>query len=126
MLAEKLQDNNAINQLLATVLQQCDDAVGIFVSTIDGLPIQQQSRKPLNTERLSAMASTFISLGDTITGELGAGDCKNIIIENELGVVVLMHINESLILVSVCSSPRGLGMLLSSTRLCAEAIRNNL
>lgn len=115
-----------IDDHLETLLEVCSDAQGVLVATIDGNPISEKSKTNADFKRISAMASTLISLGDTLTEELNSGNCKNIILENERGIVVFMHINEDLILVSYGNNTKALGMLLSTSRLCADNIRSKI
>lgn len=115
-----------ISNHLTAFLDMCNDALGVLVATVDGNPITQESKNTADFNRISAMASTFISLGDTLTEELSTGNCKNIILENESGIVVFMHINDDLILVSYTNNINILGMLLSSSRMCAQGIKKVL
>ncbi|MDI1300833.1 MAG: roadblock/LC7 domain-containing protein [bacterium] len=90
--------------------------------TTDGHMVASAQRKEYSLKRLAAMGSTLMSLGDTITKELQMGSCKNIISENEDGIVVFMHITKNLVMVSLTSSRGGLGLLLSSSRNCIGSI----
>jgi hypothetical protein len=55
-------------------------------------------RREIPGKRLAAMGSTLMSLGNTITKELGdGGKCRNVISENERGVVVFMQITSRIV-----------------------------
>lgn len=90
--------------------------------TTDGHLIASAQKTDVTLTRLAAMGSTLMSLGDTITKELAMGACRNIIAENEGGIVVFMHISRNMVMVSLTSSGSGLGMLLSSSRNCIGSI----
>ncbi len=109
-----------IEMRLTKLLQNCDVVDAAVVSTIDGyMCAMQQRNKQYPLERLATMGSTLMSLGDTITAELALGNCDNIISENKEGIVAFMHINPTLVLVSLTTSKNSLGMLLSHSRACA-------
>jgi predicted regulator of Ras-like GTPase activity (Roadblock/LC7/MglB family) len=90
--------------------------------TTDGHLVASAQKTDVTLKRLAAMGSTLMSLGDTITRELAMGSCRNIIAENEGGIVVFMHISKNLVMVSMTSSGNGLGLLLSSSRNCIASI----
>lgn len=102
---------------------QVDAALAV---TTDGHMVASAQKKDLSLKRLAAMGSTLMSLGDTITKELQMGSCKNIIAENEAGIVVFMHITKNLVMVSLTSSGNGLGLLLSSSRNCIFSIMQDI
>lgn len=108
---------------LSKLLDNCSDAGAAVVVTLDGhvcATKQRANQYPL--ERLATMGSTLMSLGDTITAELNMGTCDNVISENKEGLVVFMHINEKLVLVTLSTRKNALGMLLSHSRACAGDI----
>lgn len=120
--------NNSFNKKLiktqlSNFLKSNDVVEAAAVVTVDGHLVEKiESRKyPLN--RVTTMSSSMMSLADTMTGELKMGNCKNLILENEKGIVVVMHINKTLVLLSTTHNTDTLGMLVSSTRACAELIR---
>lgn len=102
---------------------QVDAALAV---TTDGHLVASAQKKEITFKRLAAMGSTLMSLGDTITKELEMGSCKNIIAENEGGVVVFMHISKNLVMVSLTSSGSGLGLLLSASRNCIASILQDI
>lgn len=94
----------------------------VLAVTADGHLVASASRSEHNFKRLAAMGSTLVSLGDTVSSELNMGNCRNLIAENDGGIVVFMHITKSLMLVAQTSNRNGLGMLLSAARSCVEKI----
>lgn len=105
---------------LTKLLDNCSLIEAGVVATLDGhLCAMKQQKAQYPLERLATMGSTLMALGDTITRELKMGNCDNIISENRNGIVVFMHINDDLVLVTL-STQKSLGMLLSHSRKCAE------
>lgn len=110
-------------ELLIDESLQVDAALAV---TTDGHLVASAQKTDVSLKRLAAMGSTLMSLGDTITKELAMGSCKNIIAENEGGIVVFMHISKNLVMVSLTSSASGLGLLLSSSRSCIASILQDI
>ena len=122
--------SEAIKELIKSRLEELvtegmhiDAALAV---TVDGHMVASAQKKDLSLKRLAAMGSTLMSLGDTITRELEMGSCKNIIAENEGGIVVFMHITKNLVMVSLTASGSGLGLLLSSSRSCIASIMQDI
>ena len=107
-------------------MDKIDSALGAIAVTTDGHLICRAERKEIPAKRLAAMGSTLMSLGNTITKELSMGKCRNVISENEEGVVVFMQITPRTVLVTASGDRSSLGMLLSASRSCIEKIRNEL
>ncbi len=109
-------------QLLKSLLQNTSEICAAVVTTLDGHLCAKEQRDEYALERLATMGSTLMSLGDTITAELKMGACRNIISENEGGIVAFMHINQDLVLVTLTQQLNALGMLLAHSRRCAAEI----
>jgi len=114
------------NRLLKALLENSSEITAAVVTTLDGHLCAQEQRENYPLERLATMGSTLMSLGDTITAELQMGTCRNIISENEEGIVAFMHINQDLVLVTLTQQLNALGMLLAHSRRCAADIANAL
>lgn len=111
---------------LQTLIDQVESAHAALAVTTDGHLVTKAERHEIPAKRLAAMGSTLMSLGDTITKELAMGSCRNVISENEEGVVVFMHLTRKTVLISVSESTSSLGMLLSASRHCIENIRKEI
>ncbi len=115
-----------LEQTLKGLLEQADVIDAAVVVTVDGHLQAMAQKQDYPLERVAAMGSSFMSLGDTITAELKMGVCRNIISENESGIIVFMHINDSMILVSMTTDTSALGLLLSHSRIHAQKMQNML
>ena len=94
--------------------------------TSDGRFLEKVERKKYPLKRIATMGSSLMSLGDTITAELNMGNCRNLISENEGGIIAYMHINEDIVLVTLTHNTSALGLLLSATRNCCNKVRERL
>lgn len=115
-----------IDRHLHTLVDQVDSALGAIAVTTDGHFLCGAQRKEIPGKRLAAMGSTLMSLGNTITKELEMGACRNVISENERGVVVFMQITSRIVLVAAAGDRSALGMLLSASRNCLDKIKTEL
>ncbi len=111
-----------LTSYLKNLLNTCPAIDAAIVATLDGHLCASVQKDNYTMERLATMGSSLMSLGDTITAELKMGSCQNIISENEGGIIAFMHINESLVLVSLTTSKSSLGLLLSHSKKCAAKI----
>lgn len=111
---------------LQQLIEQVESAHAAIAVTTDGHLVTKAERKEVPAKRLAAMGSTLMSLGDTITKELEMGPCRNVISENEDGVVIFMHLTKKTVLICVAESASSLGMLLSASRHCIEKIRQEI
>ena len=114
------QTRQMLTERLKKLLEDCDVIDAAVVATIDGHLVSTQQRANLHMARLATMGSSLMALGDTITAELNMGFCDKIISENQDGLVAFMHINDSLVLITLTKQKHGLGMLLSYSRACAQ------
>ena len=120
------EQQSAFQGPVENVLEQVDSALAVLAVTGDGHLVARAERKDIPSKRMAAMGSSLMSLGNTITRELSMGSCRNVISENEEGVVVFMQITPKTVLVSVASDNAALGMLLSASRRCIDKINENL
>ena len=115
-----MQQRSEIRELiqnsLETMIERVDAVTAAIAVTTDGHLISQAARMEVPAKRLAAMGSTLMSLGNTVTKELGMGRCRNVISENEHGVVAFMLITPRIVLISLTDNVSSLGMLLSASR----------
>lgn len=103
-----------------------DFVVASVVVSSDGHLVAGAQKKEYSLDRLSAIGSTFMALGDSLAGEVAMGGCKDVIAELDGGIVAFMHVTRNVAIASVSDSSRSLGLLLSSTRGCIDSILREL
>lgn len=96
------------------------------VVTTDGHLVAGVNKKDYSLDRLSAIGSTVMALGDSLANEVSMGVCKDVIAEMDGGIVVFMHMTRNVVIASISNSTRSLGMLLSSTRNCIDEVLREL
>lgn len=108
---------------LVSLLEDCEDIQGAVVATADGHAIAAHGRDgTLPSKQLAAMSSTLLGLGDSISDALRQGVCRNVLVENELGTILVLHAGEGMVLMSIAEGGAKLGMALSHSRKAAEAV----
>ncbi len=115
-----------VNLLLREFVERQPSVDGALLVSVDGHLVSKAISGEDSTRRLASMGSSLMSLGNTVTGEMQMGLCKNVIVENEEGFITFMNVNKKLVLVTYTTTPNGLGLLLSASRGCAEKLKNEL
>ena len=123
---QRSEARELIQDSLDALVEQMDAVTAAIAVTTDGHLIAQAARIDVPSKRLAAMGSTLMSLGNTVTKELGMGRCRNVISENEHGVAVFMLITARIVLISLTDNVSSLGMLLSASRRCAGDLGSQL
>lgn len=103
-----------------------DFVVACVVVSTDGHLVAGAQKRGYSLDRLSAIGSTFMALGDSLAGEVEMGSCKDVISEMDGGIVAFMHLTKNVAIASVSDSTRSLGLLLSSTRGCIDNVLRDL
>lgn len=111
---------------IEALVRENDFMDACVVVTADGHMIAGTQKKGYSLDRLSALGSTFMAMGDTLASETAMGTCKDVVAELDGGIVVFMHMSKNVAIASVSNSTRSLGMLLSSTRSCIDSVRRDL
>lgn len=119
-------NGNMLKEEISYMLSQYDDVDAAVIVSSDGHTIEKIEKVRYPLKRLGTMGSALMSLGDSITRELKMGHCKNIITENENGILIYMHINTDIVLVTLSKNTKSLGMLLRATRFCCKNVQKRL
>lgn len=91
----------------------------------DGRPFVQRHRGDVDADRLAAMSSALVALGSTVLAELAAGTLDHVLVEGQLGKLVLVRLPErsGLLILAVLADPGTLtGLVLGQARTCAVAV----
>lgn len=109
-------------EILARLLDNTQGAYGVVLATIDGHALLHAARTDLPADRIAAMTSSLVSLGETIAHEANQQKCRFVIVENSDGYVVTLRISSRMTLSTFAGKDTNLGMLLSATRSASEAL----
>ncbi len=121
-------DSRALEAELDTVI---DSNVGIsmlLVSTADGRAIAHRSQNKLDPRRLSAMSNSFLTLGETLSRELGLATADYVTMSTAQGSMVLVRVgaDRPYTLAALGHSDTSLAILLYAARDAAARIKTLL
>jgi predicted regulator of Ras-like GTPase activity (Roadblock/LC7/MglB family) len=111
-------------QLEAFVSANPSVAFAVLTSA-DGIEIAAHPTRRSTTQRLAAMSSSLQALSEAMAREAGLVDSRNLIIESEGGVVVVLHVPGTTPRASLAVVGRGagiLGHLLWAARNCCASL----
>ncbi|OLS13450.1 MAG: Roadblock/LC7 family protein [Promethearchaeota archaeon CR_4] len=104
-----------LTQLLRNLQAQNHEISGCTIVSVQGLPIvTSMSGKLQNTVNegiISAMTAAILSVGDRAAQELQRGTLKRILIEGEVGTIIISQAGQHAILCVLCRNDAKLGMI---------------
>jgi predicted regulator of Ras-like GTPase activity (Roadblock/LC7/MglB family) len=74
------------------VIEKAASVKAVVISTVDGFEVASRVENTAQITRLSAMASSLSSLGALAGEESSLGNCKNITIEAEAGILIILQV----------------------------------
>ncbi len=101
---------------LQELLDNCHGTVGALIASDDGFVVHHVLKSGLPKEKIAAITSSLLGLAESAAYEGRQGNCKNVIVENELGMMLYLRINRQRVLTVLADTSVSLGMLLSSAR----------
>lgn len=110
----------AYESILTELIDSSDGIQAAIISTIDGHCVQAHNAPHISGERLSAMTSSLLALGETLAVEIQHNLCNFVIVDNKDGYLVTLKIKDEYLLSTIARRSINLGMLLSSSRIAAE------
>ena len=95
---------------------------GVLFATADGDPVSARVQEGMERDRLAAMSSSLVALGETMAKAAEQQQSEYAIVQNSDGYVVSLRIGKHLLLSAFARRDTNLGMLLSSCRSTAEHV----
>lgn len=115
----------ACQQELTKLLLELPSLEGAVLSSADGLMVACEDKTgQLEGETIAAMSSSIISLADTLAGQAGRPEVKNIISEAESSTLVVLHAGD-LILTVIGKPEVQIGLVLAAAKKAAKGIRQD-
>jgi predicted regulator of Ras-like GTPase activity (Roadblock/LC7/MglB family) len=115
--------NKFVLTIFAEMMDMCSGITGLVVSTVDGHAVLSNFRGELLAEnRISAMTSSLLALGESISKESKQSFCKYVVVQNADGYVITQKFGKSLVLTAIADKNTNLGMLHSATRVGTEKL----
>ncbi len=94
--------------------------------SVEGLLIASDLQSDLEDERISAMSAAMLGLGERIAMELKRGALNEFLIRGDLGIVILLSVNDEAVLTALATEEAKLGLVLLDMRRTAEDLRSEL
>lgn len=85
-------DNPALEAALDAVLSRNTGISMLLVSTGDGRAVAHRCFNTLDPRRLSAMSNSFLTLGETLSRELGLSTADHVTMSTSQGSMVLVRV----------------------------------
>lgn len=90
------------------------------VMTTDGVNIVSVMGEECDSDRFSAMCASLLALAETTAKEINRGKLKQVLVECEMGSMLIVHVGADAVL-AVASGPGvNLGMIFMEARKAAE------
>lgn len=108
------------------VLAEVRSVKAVVISTGDGFEVAARVEDATKITRMSAMASSLSALGALAGEENGLGDCKNMIIESESGMLVILQVQrgaETFILSVIAGNDAVVGQILFFAKQAARILQ---
>jgi len=93
-----------------------------LLCSVDGLPVACATNTDIETDAISAMCSSMLSLGDALAVQGDDDACIQVVTQSRNQTVALIHAGEDMLLALMGSRQLKLGMLLGHARKEVEII----
>ena len=111
---------------LQDFLSQTSGVTAALVATTDGFEVSSVLHQSLSAEKMAAMTSSILALGEAVLSEADLNDCQNVVIESGDGLIVMLAIGDTrkeLLLSVIADRNAMLGQVLWAARRCCAEIR---
>lgn len=118
-------DSHALEAELDAVIGRSGGISMLLVSTGDGRAIAHRSHNTLDPRRLSAMSNSFLTLGETLSRELGLSTADYVTMSTSQGSMVLVRVvaDRPYTLAALGHADTSLAILLYAARDAATRIK---
>jgi predicted regulator of Ras-like GTPase activity (Roadblock/LC7/MglB family) len=110
---------------LRLLLASADGADSAVIVSGDGFDIASQLHDNISPGRIAAMTSSLHALALAASGELALGANRSVVVESELGTLVVLRVPSTqaeLLLSVIARSSSVLGSVLFAARRCVDTI----
>lgn len=111
-----------IEEVLRRLEARIADIEGLAVVTKDGLPVAAALPGRIEEDRVGAMTAAMLSLGERVVEELERGTIKQVLIEGDNGLILIIEAGPHAVLAGVCRPEAKLGLVLLDMRRAAARL----
>ncbi len=112
----------ACKQELEQLLSREANLNAALLCSVDGLPVACATNADIETDAISAMCSSMLSLGDALAVQGDDDSCIQVVTQSRNQTIALIHAGHDMLLVLMGSRQLKLGMLLGHARKEVEII----
>ncbi|RLL50726.1 roadblock/LC7 domain-containing protein [Mariprofundus sp. EBB-1] len=113
---------DACRQELEKLVSREPDLDAALLCSVDGLPVAFACENELETDSMSAMCSSMLSLGDALSIQGGDESCIQVVTQSRGCTFALIHAGDDMLLALMGNRSLKLGMLLGHARKEVEII----
>ncbi len=119
-MAQTLSDQ--LNVVLYNFERNVPHVEATAIVSTDGLVIASRLPDQVEEDRVGAMGAAILSISSRSGEELARGGMRRVLIEGELGYILIRSISEDAILVALVGKEVRLGMLFYECKKCIEKL----
>lgn len=117
---------SAVRSLLRELNAFSKDVEASAAITTDGFIIGAVLGNGVDADRFAAMCASLLALADRAAQEIARGHLKQVLIEGETGLMLLVHAGDDAVLAVAARPTVNLGMIFIEARKAAQKIRTTL
>lgn len=97
----------ACHQVVTHLVVRNPQIAAALISTSDGFEVSSEALEPESMARLAAMTSSMVALGDAVVREMKLRSAANLVIEADLGCILMQSVPHSrgTLLVTLVANP---------------------
>lgn len=111
-----------LKMILSDMIDGCSEITGAMVSSVDGLAWAELLPNGLDPNRFAAMSSAMLALGDTMMKDTQNTRPKNMFLEGDSGMILVLHAGKNLLLTIFTVKTQHIGMPLAFAKKASEEI----
>jgi len=119
-MAQTLSDQ--LDIVLSTFERNVPHVEATAVVSTDGLVIASRLPDQVEEDRIGAMGAAILSISSRSGAELARGEMERVLIEGDLGYILIRAIGEDAILVALVEKEVRLGLLFYECKNCIEKL----
>lgn len=116
-------DTDALRGALQAVHSACPGVEGSAIVTCDGVVLASMLSGSVDPDRFGAMCATLLALAGRMAQEVSHGALRQVIVEGELGPVLLTQAGDVGVLALAANLTAPLGRLIVTARQAAGALQ---
>lgn len=114
------------NVQLADLEDDFPGFVGAILATGDGHTAASRLPRAWDASDIAAMTASLTALAQSIADRTGMSPCRNVMVENEKGTIILLSVNEILTLACIGKTDASIGMQINAARKCSRELNERL